>query len=196
MSQTVTLSDLHCAMLAGCIDSAEVRHAWGLAMLEEPIHAHQPAACDRCNDELSDGNPGICANCVAGTESASAARIEQLETALRNAREALDDWGLYISDDMRQRHGFASDLAEIDAALADPDNLQPAGSVTLTGRLISIGNLPECDAPEIIGRPHILLRVPGHDEHGRTLLVSVLLACELLDLVPLLERQASIRIGA
>ena len=196
MSHTVTLSDLHCAMLEGCMDSAEVLHAWGLAMLEEPIHAHQPAACDRCNDELSDGNPGICANCGAGAESASAARIEQLETALRNAREALENWGLYVSEYWRQRHGFAGDLEEIDAALNSTNNLQPAGRVTLTGRRISIGTLPECDAPEIIGRPHILLRVPGHDERGRTLLVSGVQACELLDLVPLLERQASIRIGA
>lgn len=196
MSHTVTLSDLHCAMLAGCQDVASVREAWKLAMLEDPIHTHRPSVCDRCNDELSEGNPGACANCVAGSESASSARIEQLETALRNAREALVDWGLYVSDHMRQKHGFAGDLAEIDAALAETDTLQPSGRVSLSGRLISIGDLPECDAPEIIGRPHILLRLADHTAQGRTVLVSGLTTDELRDLAPLLERRASIHIGA
>lgn len=74
---------------------------------------------------MSDGKPLICAKCIDLTECASAARIDRLETALRNAREALEDWGLYISDDMRQRHGFAGDLAEIDAALSGTDNTSP-----------------------------------------------------------------------
>lgn len=63
-----------------------------------------------------------CASCIAREGCACTARIERLEAALRNAREVLEDWGLYISDDMRQRHGFAGDLAEIDAALSGTDN--------------------------------------------------------------------------
>jgi len=47
MSHTATLSDLHCAMLTGCQDMASVREAWELAMLEDPIKTHQPAAWPR-----------------------------------------------------------------------------------------------------------------------------------------------------
>ncbi len=195
MQQLATLSPLHCAMLAGCQDAAQVSEAWEIAMLWAPIHTAMAAACDRCNDELSDGNPGVCSNCMAGSESASAARIERLEAALRSAREALSDWGMYVSDHMRAKHGFDADMAEIDAALAEANSLGPAGQVSLSGRLISIGNLPECDAPAIIGRPHILMRMADHTVQGRLVLISGLSTTECRDLVHLLERDVSVTIG-
>jgi len=70
------------ALMAGRNNGAELLpgHADpGAAARWAQVIPPQVCACDRCNDELSDGNPGICANCVAGSESGLRAEIERLQ---------------------------------------------------------------------------------------------------------------------
>lgn len=53
--------------------------------------------------------------------------------------------------------------------------------LTLSGEVISIGDLPADEAPPIVGVPHILLRM----QDDRTLLISGLTPDECRALVPL-----------
>ena len=47
-----------------------------------------------------------------------AAEIERLITALKDARESLEDWSLYVDEYFREKHDFDGDIARIDKALA------------------------------------------------------------------------------
>jgi uncharacterized small protein (DUF1192 family) len=44
-------------------------------------------------------------------------RADKLAEALREARDAIEDWAGYASDYFREKHDLAGDLAKIDAAL-------------------------------------------------------------------------------
>lgn len=46
------------------------------------------------------------------------ARIEELESCLREARANMEDWAMYVSDYFREKHGLSDDLAAIDKVLA------------------------------------------------------------------------------
>ena len=63
-----------------------------------------------------------------------------------------------------------------------------------TGEIISIGDLPAVDAPVIIGRPHIMLRVPDHTAQGRIVLISGLTIAECRDVSALFLEQATVSI--
>lgn len=68
----------------------------------------------------------------------------------------------------------------------------PHPLLTLTGEVISIGDLPAEDAPRIAGVPHILLRM----QDGRDLLISGLTQDECRALVPLfMAGQAAITVA-
>ena len=49
------------------------------------------------------------------------ARAERLAEALREARDAIEDWAGYASDYFREKHDLAGDLAKIDALLRDQE---------------------------------------------------------------------------
>lgn len=49
------------------------------------------------------------------------ARIAELEQCLKEARENLEDWGMYASEYFRDKHGIAEDLAAIDRVLGVGD---------------------------------------------------------------------------
>ena len=52
--------------------------------------------------------------------------------------------------------------------------------LTLSGEIISVGDLPADDAPRIVGVPHILLRM----QDGRDLLISGLTPDECNEMIP------------
>lgn len=49
----------------------------------------------------------------------AAERIEELATALREARTTVEDWAMYAPEWAREKWDLASDLAAIDAVLGD-----------------------------------------------------------------------------
>lgn len=49
----------------------------------------------------------------------SVRRAERLAEALREARDAIEDWAGYASDYFREKHDLAGDLAKVDALLRD-----------------------------------------------------------------------------
>jgi len=48
-------------------------------------------------------------------------RADKLEEALREARDAIEDWAGYASDYFREKHDLAGDLAKVDALLRDQE---------------------------------------------------------------------------
>ena len=58
---------------------------------------------------------------LLGERDALAAENARLREALREARDAIEDWAGYASDYFREKHDLAGDLAKIDALLRDQE---------------------------------------------------------------------------
>lgn len=58
---------------------------------------------------------------LLGERDALAAENARLREALREARDAIEDWAGYASDYFREKHDLAGDLAKVDALLRDQE---------------------------------------------------------------------------
>src|ERR1043165_5519717 len=58
--------------------------------------------------------------CAIAERDVARAQDEALRKALGDARTSLKDWGDYVPNHWKEKHGFEGDLAAIDAALYAP----------------------------------------------------------------------------